>query len=64
MNAYLRAYYGMDGGSFPQVLFICHSPERARFIQREIDKKSPRALFEVCLFNEAIGVLNQKNPSR
>jgi hypothetical protein len=57
MNAYLRAYYGMDGGSFPLVLFVCHSPERQKFIQREIDKKSLRALFEVCLFRDAIGVM-------
>jgi hypothetical protein len=58
MNAYLRAYYGMDGGSFPKVLFVCHSPERQRFIQREASKKSLRALFEVCLFDEAIQVMN------
>jgi Replication-relaxation len=57
MNAYLRAYYGMDGGSFPQVLFICHSVERQKFIQREVDKKSLRALFKVCQFEEAIGVM-------
>jgi hypothetical protein len=57
MNAYLRAYYGMDGGSFPQVLFVCHSEERAKFIQREADKKSLRALFRVCQFDEAIGVM-------
>ena len=57
MNAYLRAYYGMDGGSFPQVVFVCHSPERARFINGVIKKKSLPALFEVCLFQDAIGVL-------
>ena len=57
MNAYLRAYYGMDGGSFPLVVFICHSPERQKFIQREVDKKSLRALFKVCQFDEAIGVM-------
>jgi hypothetical protein len=57
MNAYLRAYYGMDGGSFPQVLFICHSLERRRFIEREVDKKSLKALFKVCLFDDAIGVM-------
>jgi hypothetical protein len=57
MNAYLRAYNGMDGGSFPQVLFVCHSPERARFIEREAGKKSLRALFKVCQFDEAIGVM-------
>jgi hypothetical protein len=61
MNAYLRAYYGMDGGSFPLVLFVCHSPERARFIQRECAKKSPRALFQVCQFDEAIGVMSGEN---
>jgi hypothetical protein len=61
MNAYLRAYYGMDGGSFPLVVFICHSPERQKFIQREVDKKSLRALFEVCQFEEAIGVLTGEN---
>jgi hypothetical protein len=59
MNAYLRAYDGMDGGYFPQVLFVCHTPERQRFILREINKKSVRALFEVCLFTEAIGVLSR-----
>jgi hypothetical protein len=59
MNAYLRAYYGMDGGSFPQVLFVCHSPERQRFIQREADKKSVQALFKVCKFREAIQLLNK-----
>lgn len=57
MNAYQRAYYGMDGGSFPKVLFICHTPERRRFIQREIDKKPVRALFDVVLFDEAIGAM-------
>jgi hypothetical protein len=57
MNAYLRAYYGMDGGSFPQVLFVCHSPERQKFIQRQVDTKSLRALFKVCQFDEAIGVM-------
>jgi hypothetical protein len=57
MNTYLRAYHSMDGGSFPLVLFICHSSERLRFIRREIDKKSLRALFEVCLFDDAIDVL-------
>jgi hypothetical protein len=54
MNAYLRAYYGMDGGSFPLVLFICHTPERRQFIRRQIDKKSLRALFDVYEFDEAI----------
>jgi hypothetical protein len=61
MNAYLRAYYAMDGGSFPQVLFICHSPDRQKFIQREIDKKSLRALFDVCLFRDAIEVMTGEN---
>jgi hypothetical protein len=54
MNAYLRAYYGMDGGSFPLVVFACHGPERQRFIQREVNKKSLRALFKVVLFKDAV----------
>jgi hypothetical protein len=61
MNAYLRAYNGMDGGYFPLVVFICHSPERQKFIQREVDKKSLRALFKVCQFDEAIGVMCHAN---
>jgi hypothetical protein len=44
MNAYIRAYHGMDGGSFPQVLFVCHSAERQRFIESQVSKKSLRAL--------------------
>lgn len=39
MNAYQRAYYGMDGGSFPKVIFVCRTKERRKFIQREIGKK-------------------------
>ena len=61
MNAYLRAFYGADGDKvpeFPKVLFICHSPERQKFIQREIDKKSLRALFGVCQFHEAMKVMS------
>jgi hypothetical protein len=58
MSAYVRAYYGMDGGSFPRVVFICHGPERKRFIQRIIDSKPVKGLFVVVLFDEAIGVLN------
>jgi hypothetical protein len=63
MNAYLRAYYGMDGGSFPKVVFICHTSERARFIQRVIDQKPLKALFEVCLFDDAVGVLTSRPPA-
>jgi hypothetical protein len=55
MNAYLRAYYAIDGGSFPQVVFICHSPDRQKFIQREVDKKSLRALFVVCNSRRRLG---------
>jgi hypothetical protein len=57
MNAYQRAYYGMDGGSFPLVVFTCHTPERKRFIQREIAKKSVSGLFQVCLFQDVLGVM-------
>lgn len=62
MNDYLRAYNSVDGDKvpeFPKVVYICHSQERARFIQREINKKPLRALFEVCLFNDSIGVLTK-----
>jgi hypothetical protein len=59
MNAYLRAYYGTDGGSFPQVLFVCHSAERQRFLEREVSKKSLMALFAVCQFDQAMEVLCQ-----
>jgi hypothetical protein len=64
MNAYLRAYYGMDGGSFPQVLFACHTPERQKFIQRECAKKSLPRLFAVVLFDEAVGYLVQGSKSQ
>lgn len=57
MNAYLKAYMGMDGGSFPQVLFLAHDEDRVRFIQREATKKPVSALFKVCLYTNAIGVM-------
>lgn len=59
MRVYERAYTNMDGGSFPQVLYICHTPERKLFIEREVAKKTVKALFRVVLFEDAIGVLTE-----
>jgi hypothetical protein len=28
MNKYVSAFYGMDGGSFPQVMFLAHDADR------------------------------------
>jgi hypothetical protein len=57
MNDYVRAFRGMDGGAFPQVLFLAHDVDRVRFIQREIDKKRVPGLIKVKLFSEAVGVM-------
>lgn len=57
MNAYVRAYFGMDGGTFPRVLFLAHDQDRVRFIRREAGKKKVPGLFQVELFQDAIGVM-------
>jgi hypothetical protein len=54
MNTYVRAYYGMDGGSFPLVVFTCHTPQRKQFIQRQIDKKPVKNLMQVVLFDDLL----------
>lgn len=57
MNKYVSAFYGMDGGSFPLVLFTCHDEDRRRFIQNVAAKKKVTGLFEVVLFDQSIGVM-------
>jgi hypothetical protein len=57
MNAYVRAFYGMDGGSFPQVLFLAHDSDRVNFIKREAAKKKVSGLFRVELFERAVAVM-------
>jgi hypothetical protein len=52
INKYVSAFYGMDGGSFPQVLWVAHDADRAAFIRREAAKKRVSGLLEVELFQE------------
>jgi hypothetical protein len=57
MNKYVAAYHGMDGGSFPQVIFLAHDADRVRFIQRQADKKRVQGLFEARLFDDAVELM-------
>lgn len=57
MTKYVNAYNGMDGGSFPQVIFLAHDADRVRFIKREADKKRVAGLFAIRLFDEGVKVM-------
>ena len=57
MNKYVSAFYGMDGGSFPQVLFLAHDADRVPFINRVIKKKKVPGLFVAALYDDAIGLM-------
>lgn len=62
MGDYVRAFYGMDGGSFPQVLFLAHDADRVNFVRREAGKKKVPGLFEVRLFDQGAEVMTNANP--
>jgi hypothetical protein len=55
MNKYVSAFYGMDGGSFPQVVFLAHDADRVRFIKGIADKKKVPGLFVVALYDNFVG---------
>lgn len=57
MRAYNAAYENWSEPRFPQVLFVCHDPDRQRFIERVIENQSVPALFKVCLFEQCSTLL-------
>lgn len=62
MNRYVDALNGMDGGSFPQVLWLAHSADRVRDLAREAKKKREPELFVCVRFDEAVDYILQQTP--
>ncbi len=59
MRQYVTAYGQWTEQRFPQVLFVCHDPDRLRFIERVIEEQSVSELFSVCLFGDTTDALTR-----
>jgi hypothetical protein len=53
MSRYLTAYHNADD-KFPQVIWIAHTTDRVRTLEREARKKNEPGLFLCLQFNEAV----------
>lgn len=57
MKRYVDALRGLDGGKFPQVIWIAHDPERIRLLKRQAKARNEPGLFACMLFDEVVDKL-------
>lgn len=60
MNRYLTAYRSLDGGVFPQIVWLAHDVDRVRTLEREAKRKGEPGLFACLLFDEATEVMTRE----
>lgn len=61
MRRYISAYERWNEPRFPKVLFVCHDPDRKRFIEGVIKSQSEPRLFEVALFDQVVSEIISSN---